>query len=439
MPKYMKHLIGLVGLIIIGSFLAFIFNSVTVLADLAGRLNPALVPWVTWGLFLAVAVPIGWTAATVLLRPKAMMVYADPSEEDMAAFRQELLSRLKKNKLLKDAEVVINEEADMEAGLAYLKEKADEEIRATAKKVFIGTALAQNGRLDSLVVLFLISRLTWRIATIYSQRPRHKELINLYANIAATSFLAGSIEEFGVEEYVTELMTPLVGGSALGAVPGAQAVAGAITSSVLSGSTNCLLALRCGIVARDYVSLNLDAKGAMRKSATVEATRIFVSMSTETVTYVTRALVKGTVGAVKSGTSKATRGVTQTVSATADAVGSGAQRVGSGVKNTAGTATEKVKRTGRKVKSAAMSVGDGAKDAARAAKDKAGKVAHGTARTAEAARRRASTIKEGVLNARRAARAKAAAAANKADRIKETGKGKIRSTFERLKRLRKQD
>ncbi|MGL1861065.1 MAG: hypothetical protein OCC46_00915 [Pseudodesulfovibrio sp.] len=335
MSKQMKNFLTLVSLIIVGSFLAFLYNCITGLADFSARINPALAPWVFWILFLSVAGMLTYLATLAFMRPKPMMVYADPSNEDLANFKQELVRRLKKNRHLKESGVAVKTEADLETGLAALKETADEEILATARRVFVGTAVSQNGRLDTLVVLYLITRLTWRIAKLYNQRPHHRELINLYANIAATSFLAGSIEEFGIEEYIRELMGPLVGGSAIGAVPGAQAIASTITASVLTGSTNSLLALRCGVVARDYVSLNLDAKGAMRRSATIEASKMFVSMSAETVTYVTKALVKGSAGAVKSGTAKAVKGVGSTITGTADIVGSGAKSVGRGIKGTA--------------------------------------------------------------------------------------------------------
>jgi len=370
MPKYMKNFITLAGLIIIGSFLAFLYNCIVSLSGFVGQFSPTLQPWVFWALFLSVTATLGWMAAMAFMRPKPMMVYADPTEEDMAAFRQELLRRLKKNRHLRDAEVVINDEADLETGLAYLRDQADQEIRATAKRVFIGTGISQNGRLDSLVVLFLISRLTWRIAKLYNQRPHYREMINLFANIGATSFLAGSIEEFGIEEYVHELMGPLIGGSAIGAVPGAQAIAGTITTSVLDGTTNSLLTLRCGIVARDYLSLSLDAKGAMRRSATVEASKVFMTMSAETVVYVTKTLVKGAAGAVKTGSTKAAKSVGNTISGTAGAVGNGAQKVGHGVKEAAGA-------VGDGVKSAAKAVGDGAKDAAGAVGGGAKKMGRG--------------------------------------------------------------
>jgi hypothetical protein len=357
----MKNLLTLAGVIIVASFLAFLYDSVAGLAAFAGRFNPALEPWAFWALFVPVLVSLGWALAVALVRPKPMLVYADPTPEDLAEFRRTLVQRLRSNRTLREAGVRVVTDADLEAALTVLKARADSEIRSTAKQVFISTALAQNGRLDALVVLFLITRLTWRISRLYNQRPHYREMINLYANIAVTSFLAGSIDELGVDEYVRELMGPLVGGSAIGAVPGAQAVAGVITASVLSGSTNCLLTLRCGIVARDYLSLRLDARGAMRRSATLEASKLFVTMSAETVLYVTKALVRGSTSAVRSGSARAFQGmsgaVSGAVSGTVGAVGGGTRSVGRTVGQAASRASQRVART-------ASRAGEAAKNAA---------------------------------------------------------------------------
>lgn len=395
MPKYMKNFITLAGVIIIGSFLVFLYDCIAGLADFAGRIDPALTPWVFWILLGAVGVMLGWMAAMAFLRPRPMMVYADPTEADMERFRRELARRLAKNTFLREAGLDLDGPQGLENGLAALKAQADVEIKATAKRVFVGTAVSQNGRLDTLVVLYLISRLAWRIAKLYNQRPHYRELINLYANIGATSFLAGSIEEFGIEDYVRELMGPMVGGSAIGAVPGAQAIASTITASVLTGSTNCLLALRCGIVARDYVSLNLDAKGRMRRSATVEASKMFVTMSGETVTYVTRLLVRSSTSAVKSGTARAFKGVGETITCTAGNVGDGARKVGQGVRGTAGAVSDRVKATASSVEEGVKSVGRGVRSSAETVSERARKVGGNVRQARESIRDKADAALRG--------------------------------------------
>jgi hypothetical protein len=397
----MKNFLTIAGIIILGAFLAFLYDCVAGLADFAGRINPALTPWVFWGLLGVVLASLAWWLSLVLVRPRSLLVHADPTPEELAGFRRELVKRLSRNRVLKDSGVDVRDESGLELGLEVLRRRADEEIRSTAKRVFIGSAVSQNGRLDSLVVLFLISRLAWRISKLYAQRPHYRELVNLYVNIAATSFLAGSIEEFGIEEYIHELMGPLVAGSALGVMPGAEAVASTVTSSVLSGSTNALLAMRCGIVARNYMSLDLDRRGAMRRSATLEAAGMFMSISGETVAQVTKLLVKGSSRAVKDGAKKA---FTSMGKGAAGAAGS----VGRGVSGAAGAVGNGAKSVGRSAKS----VGRGAKDIGRGVTDSARSVVNGVDRaldrvvdgTAGAAKRSARKVRDAADGAGRLAR-----------------------------------
>jgi hypothetical protein len=474
MSKQLKNFLTLAGLIIIGSFLAFLYSCIDGLALFSARINPALELWVFWILFGTVGATLAWLVGATLMRPKPLLVYANPTEEEMVKFRKQLLARMKKNRVLRDEEVVINDETDLPVALAVLKDKADEEIRSTARRVFIGTSISQNGRLDVLVVLYLVSRMSWRVAKLYNQRPHYRELINLYANVAITSFVAGSIEDLGIEEHVTRVMAPLVSGSAIGAVPGAQAIAGTITNSVLTGSTNCLLALRCGILARDFMALNLDAKGSMRRNATVEASKIFVSMSGETVVYVTKALVKGTKSAMKSGSSKTAKAVSKTMTGTASAVGNGAKKVGRGTRKTvesvgkgvkgaagsvSGAVTDSAKSVGKGVRDAAdavsggaKSVGHGAKDVADAVSDGAKKVGHEVKVTARTVKREVSKSADAVLRAAGKVvdevvgevksssthvKGKTSGAANaavgKVDRILDKGKGKAKNILGKIK------
>ncbi|MGE4424601.1 MAG: DUF697 domain-containing protein [Pseudodesulfovibrio sp.] len=426
MSKQMKNFLTIAGIIILGSFFVFLYNCIAGLADFAGRINPALAPWVFWGLLAVVLASLAWWGSLAVVRPKPLLVHADPTPEEMDGFRRELVKRLSRNRVLRDSGVAVRDESGLELGLEVLRKRADEEIRSTAKRVFIGSAVSQNGRLDSLVVLFLISRLAWRISKLYAQRPHYRELVNLYVNIAATSFLAGSIEEFGIEEYIHELMGPLVAGSALGVMPGAEAVASTVTSSILSGSTNALLAMRCGIVARNYMSLDLDRRGAMRRSATLEAARMFMSISGETVTQVTKLLVKGSSRAVKGGAKKAFtsvgKGVTgaagsvgRGVSGAAGAVGSGARAVGNGAKNVGRGVTDStrsvvdgvdravdrvVDATTGAVKQSARKVRDAADGAGRLAR-KAGGAVTGAAGSARGAlRSTGKSVEKGVRSVR---------------------------------------
>jgi hypothetical protein len=197
-------------------------------------------------------------------------------------------------------------------------------------------------------------------------------------------------------------------------MPGAEAVASTVTSSVLSGSTNALLAMRCGIVARNYMSLDLDRRGAMRRSATLEAAGMFMSISGETVAQVTRLLVKGSSRAVKGGAKKAFTSMGKGVTGAAGSVGRGVSGAAGAVGN------------------GAKSVGRGAKDIGRGVSDSARSVVNGVDRaldrvvdgTAGAAKRSARKVRDAADGAGRLARKAGGAVTGAAG----TARGALRST-----------
>ena len=99
MSKQMKNFLTVAGIIILAAFLAFLYNCVSGLADFAGRINPALAPWVFWGLLSAVLASLAWWGSLVLVRPKPLLVHADPTPEEMDGFRRELVKRLSRCKV----------------------------------------------------------------------------------------------------------------------------------------------------------------------------------------------------------------------------------------------------------------------------------------------------------------------------------------------------
>ena len=68
-------------------------------------------------------------------------------------------------------------------------------VREAASGVFLATAVSQSGRLDGLLVLAAQSRMVWRVAHLYHQRPTLRDIAHLYANVAGTAFVAGELQE----------------------------------------------------------------------------------------------------------------------------------------------------------------------------------------------------------------------------------------------------
>jgi len=91
----------------------------------------------------------------------------------------------------------------------------------------------------------------WRIAKIYNQWPAMREMVKLYANVAATSFAAKAIEDIDFAEIVEPVISSFSGIALINIIP----VISILTNSVFSGTANALLTLRTGIITRKYCSL----------------------------------------------------------------------------------------------------------------------------------------------------------------------------------------
>jgi hypothetical protein len=78
------------------------------------------------------------------------------------------------------------------------------QVPSTASPVFLSTAVLQSGRLDVLVVLAAQTRLIWRIAHVYYQRPSLRDFAQLYVNVASTALVAAGIEDIDAETFWSE-------------------------------------------------------------------------------------------------------------------------------------------------------------------------------------------------------------------------------------------
>jgi hypothetical protein len=180
--------------------------------------------------------------------------------------------------------------------LSILGKKSDEIIRQTASTVFISTAISQSGRLDAFLVLSAQSRMIWRIARLYYQRPTLRDLIQLYANVAGTVFLSSELEDVDISEQVEPILSSTLGALAV-SIPGVQLAASLLVNSVFTGATNAFLTLRVGIIARRYCgSLAIAEKRTLRRTASGEAAKLLGSIVKEGTTKLSKALWKASKG-----------------------------------------------------------------------------------------------------------------------------------------------
>lgn len=140
------------------------------------------------------------------------------------------------------------------------------------------------------MVLAAQTRLIWRIAHVYYQRPSPCDFAQLYANVASTALVAAGIEDIDVDVLVGTIF-----GSTVAAIPGMHLLA----SSILSGSANAFLTLRVGMIAKEYCrcTTRVEKKG-LRRAATLKAAKLLGSIVKDGTVKLSKAVVNSSTSKV---------------------------------------------------------------------------------------------------------------------------------------------
>jgi hypothetical protein len=274
MDKTLKKLAILASGLIVLSFVVVVVNQTAGVVHLAEQVHPALGKATLWGLLLAYGGMIGVPIVLVLRMPKPLAPPASESSPDFAVHLKRLGDRLASNPRVQLASIRPVDRRDIDDALRILDADADAIIKQMATTVFLSTAVSQSGRLDAMLVLAAQSRMVWRIAHLYYQRPSLREMTHLYANVAATSFVAGELDDLELHQMIQPVVAGTLG-SVGGVIPGFQVLTSILINSLLSGSANAFLTLRIGIIAKDYCgSLVAQPRAQVRRAATAEAARL---------------------------------------------------------------------------------------------------------------------------------------------------------------------
>jgi hypothetical protein len=260
------------GVLMLVLFVLFIINQTIQIVDFSSRVNPVLGTVVFWSL-IAIYVVLVLLPVTLLVRlPKPLRPPKSEESPDFPAYLEVLKKRLSGNPHLKG--LPLSERRDVEEALASLNTQADALIKRTASRVFITTAISQNGRLDAFLVLSALSQLVWQIAHLFYQRPSPRDFVNLYANVAATAFVASELDDIDLHEQLTPVLSSTMG-SVAHSIPGTSLV----VNSILTGSGNAFLVLRIGIITKSYCgALHVAERRAIRRGATIDAARMLGSV-----------------------------------------------------------------------------------------------------------------------------------------------------------------
>lgn len=304
--------------------------------------------------------------------------------EDRERLARELARRLRANPLLGEAAASFrNREPDFaEAAfqkhcLEILRGRADEETRRTAERIFLATALSQNGRLDALIVFASLCRLVWRIAGIYSQRPHPGEIAALYWAVASSAFLALSLEELDITTEIGvgfgEAFHAAAPATMTSGLPFVGAALHKFTSSAIDGTANCYLALRTGIIARNAYAYALEGdKRPGRAAVFREAGGILLEMSGSLLEQMSEGLkgaLRGLTRAAGGKAADAGRSMADGALRAGAEIAEGAGRLVSGTAHAARAGGESLTRAG---KNAGSALGSAAVKIGRAAAGKVG-------------------------------------------------------------------
>jgi len=146
---------------------------------------------------------------------------------------------------IKDSLFIIEKEMDRKVNI---------EIKKYAKAVFTSTTISQNGTLDAIFILKLQIELIWKIAHIYNQKPRLKEIFNIYVAVLANALAASAMSEISIQEIVDSFLRQFAGG-----LPSIfTKTLSKVADSVFDGTVNALLTLRVGNIAKDYCKYSVE-------------------------------------------------------------------------------------------------------------------------------------------------------------------------------------
>ena len=191
MKKSLKTFALLGSGLIILSFTVVVINQTAGVVQLAKEVHPALGTATLWGLLIVYGGIVGVPVVMIMRMPKPL----SPPESDTGPEFEEHLKRLRDRLASNPAASARHRASRSTAGqiedaIEVLDDDADAVIKQMATTVFLTTAVSQSGRLDALLVLGAQSRMVWRIAHLYYQRPslqrRHPSLCERGRDVACS-------------------------------------------------------------------------------------------------------------------------------------------------------------------------------------------------------------------------------------------------------------
>lgn len=284
MAKTLRRIAVLISLFIIVVFGVFLFNQTAQIVQSARMVNARFGDGVMWALIFLYAALLLTPIVLWFKVPRRKSPPAQSEGPEYDQFMTDFRKRLSRNARLRGVSLGSVEEVN--AAICVLDKHAEDVVVSTASAVFLSTAVLQSGRLDVLVVLAAQTRMIWKVAHVYYQRPSLRDFMHLYANVASTAFIAAGVEDVDVDVLVTTIF-----GSTVAAIPGMHLLA----EAVLSGSANAFLTLRIGMITKEYCRCTAKVeKSGLRRAATLQAAKLLGSIVKDGTRRLSKAAVMGT-------------------------------------------------------------------------------------------------------------------------------------------------
>ncbi|WP_084154035.1 DUF697 domain-containing protein [Maridesulfovibrio frigidus] len=326
MTKTLPRLISAVIFLLLTGFVLFMLNQISALAGLCAIYFPQSHDYVLFGLSGLFLVMIISPVMIFLFRPGPLTLPDNPTPSQQVKFMHKLRKRLRGNKHVRAMRLDLSRDEDLDTALYQLDEISTTQMKSVASRIFLSTAISQNGKLDSFIVLGSLTKLVWDISKIYNQRPSLRDMVSVYSNVAVTAFFASAIEDLDIQSQIEAIMSPVLAGSALGMIPGASGLTSIVTASILDGSTNAFLALRVGIITRNHFSYRADKKTPeFRRAVLKEAAKLLLSIAVDSTKMITSAYLKTITSSVGDKAMNAARKVVDSKDKAFEATGKAAR------------------------------------------------------------------------------------------------------------------
>ena len=303
MIQSFKRLFLPVAILICLTFLLFIINQVSGVYLLLKEYDPEFALIALLLISLTLAGLLFWPLVLFVKLPGPLTLPKTIDEEP--EYQKRLLSRLKRNKVLIAKNAVPKDIGMLPLAIESLKAEANKVIFSTSNAVFLTTSVSQNGKLDALTILATQSRMIWKIAHIYYQRPSLRQLTYLYANVGAASFLAAELEEIDITQQLEPVIKSFFKNAAGKSIPVIGPTAHMIMDSLLQGATNSFLTLRVGNITCSYCASptflsRKQLKSKAMKDAANQLKRVIANSSGQIVSSIISATKKAGVDTLKN-------------------------------------------------------------------------------------------------------------------------------------------